>query len=59
MREFCCFIVAEGARGGAVVEALRYKPEGRGIGRIFPAGKIHSMQYDTIQTTNESPIPEQ
>jgi hypothetical protein len=26
--------------------------------RIFPAGKIHSMQYDTIQTTIESPIPE-
>jgi hypothetical protein len=26
---------------------------------IFPAGKIHSMQYDTIQTTIESPIPEQ
>jgi hypothetical protein len=28
--------------------------------RIFPAGKIHSMQYDTIQTTQttiESPIP--
>jgi hypothetical protein len=30
--------------------------------RIFPAGKIHSMQYDTIQTTHttiESPIPGQ
>jgi hypothetical protein len=30
--------------------------------RIFPVGKvgkIHSMQYDTIQTTIESPIPEQ
>jgi hypothetical protein len=27
--------------------------------RIFPAGKIHSMQYDTIQTTIESPTPEQ
>jgi hypothetical protein len=26
---------------------------------IFPAGKIHSMQYDRIQTTIESPIPEQ
>jgi hypothetical protein len=69
--------------GGVVVEALRYKPEGRGFDfsgfgglgvcmlasgtkdrgfapdrsrRIFPAGKIHSMQYDTIQTTIESPI---
>jgi hypothetical protein len=30
--------------------------------RIFLAGKIHSMQYDTIQTTQttiESPIPGQ
>jgi hypothetical protein len=30
--------------------------------RIFPAGKIHSMQYDRIQTTQttiESPIPGQ
>jgi hypothetical protein len=27
--------------------------------RIFPAEKIHSMQYDTIQTTIESPIPGQ
>jgi hypothetical protein len=27
--------------------------------RIFPAGEIHSMQYDTIQTTIASPIPEQ
>jgi hypothetical protein len=26
---------------------------------FFPAGEIHSMQYDTIQTTIESPIPEQ
>jgi hypothetical protein len=26
--------------------------------RIFPTGKIHSMQYDTIQTTIESRIPE-
>jgi hypothetical protein len=26
----CCILLA-GARGGAVVEALRYKPEGRGI----------------------------
>jgi hypothetical protein len=24
-------LIEEGARGGAVVEALRYKPEGRGI----------------------------
>jgi hypothetical protein len=24
-------LVAKGARGGAVVEALRYKPEGRGF----------------------------
>jgi spore maturation protein CgeB len=25
------FLLSAGARGGAVVEALRYKPEGRGI----------------------------
>jgi hypothetical protein len=25
--------------------------------RIFPAGKIHSMQYDTTQTTIENPLP--
>jgi hypothetical protein len=25
------YLVMWGARGGAVVEALRYKPEGRGI----------------------------
>jgi hypothetical protein len=25
------FVIMMGARGGAVVEALRYKPEGRGI----------------------------
>jgi hypothetical protein len=76
----------KGALGGAMVEALRYKPEGRGFDcsgfgglgvwmlasgtqdrgfapdrsrLIFPAGKIHSMQYDRIQTTIESPIPEQ
>jgi hypothetical protein len=25
------YLLLKGARGGAVVEALRYKPEGRGI----------------------------
>jgi hypothetical protein len=31
---FCIFVAVQykvGARGGAVVEALRYKPEGRGF----------------------------
>jgi hypothetical protein len=30
-RYFCMVLWCSGARGGAVVEALRYKPEGRGI----------------------------
>jgi hypothetical protein len=29
--DFGRFFILDGARGGAVVEALRYKPEGRGI----------------------------
>jgi hypothetical protein len=28
---FISYLTKEGVRGGAVVEALRYKPEGRGI----------------------------
>jgi hypothetical protein len=31
MKIYVCFVLLTGARGGAVVEALRYKPEGRGI----------------------------
>jgi hypothetical protein len=31
LRQFHTLIHAEGARGGVVVEALRYKPEGRGF----------------------------
>jgi hypothetical protein len=30
-REICFVLYISGAGGGAVVEALRYKPEGRGI----------------------------
>jgi hypothetical protein len=53
--------------GGLVVSMLASGTQDRGFApdrsrRIFPAGKIHSMQYDTIQTTQttiESPIPGQ
>jgi hypothetical protein len=50
--------------GGLVVSMLASGTQDRGFApdwsrRIFPAGKIHGMQYDTIQTTIESPISEQ
>jgi hypothetical protein len=57
----------ESGFGGLGVCMLASGTQDRGFApdrsrRIFPAGKIHSMQYmqyDTIQTTIESPIPEQ
>jgi hypothetical protein len=44
--------------GGLAVSMLASGTQVRRSRRIFPAGKIHSLQYDTIQTTIESPIPE-
>jgi hypothetical protein len=56
--------VIESGFGGLGVCMLASGTQDRGFApdrsrRIFPAEKIHSMQYDTIQTTIESPIPEQ
>jgi hypothetical protein len=54
----------ESGFGGLVVSMLASGTQDRVFApdrsrRIFPAGKIHSIQYDTIQTTIESSIPEQ